>query len=222
MPRTLFVDYDGTLHDSDSVYDARLDGVLGMKGIEFWQAYISLHREVVHSRYPERHDDFEFHLRLLFERWGRPPSEEQTRAIARRFQEAQEECWKAPLFFPDSLLFLDAAKEWGYCLCLATGDYAAEKARALEEAGGKKYFDYAFDRTHLGLKGESAYFEQALVITATRPEEAVAIGDSLSHDIEAAKAAGMATIWVNRQGMARGSVQPDFEVENLLDALMCI
>ena len=66
MKKVLFIDYDGTLHDSDAKYAARLDGILGLDGMQIWKAYLHVHRGIVHVQYPEKHDDFFFHQRLLF------------------------------------------------------------------------------------------------------------------------------------------------------------
>ena len=42
------------------------------------------------------------------------------------------------------------------------------------------------------------------------------IGDSLTSDIQGAQAAGMKTIWVNREGLPNNnSIIPDFEVTTL-------
>jgi len=220
MSKVLFIDYDGTLHDTDAKYAARLDGILGLSGGQIMKAYLAVHREIVHQRYPEKHDDFFFHQRLICEHLQKPYNESEARRTARRLKEAQEECWTNPSFFPDSLYFLDKAKQ-KHILCLATGDHALEKATALEQAAGRSYFDYAFDHNHLGLKGSSAYFENALMSTNSRPEDAVAIGDSLEHDIAAAKGAGMGTVWVNRKGLTPmvNSVMPDYEARDLLGVL---
>ena len=220
MSKILFIDYDGTLHDTDAKYAARLNGILGLSGEQIMKTYLVVHREIVHQRYPEKHDDFFFHQKLICEHLKKPYHESEARRTARRLKEAQEECWTNPSFFPDGLHFLNKVKE-KHILCLATGDHALEKATALEQAAGRSYFDYAFDHNHLGLKGSSAYFENALMSTNSRPEDAVAIGDSLEHDIAAAKGAGMGTVWVNRKGLTPmvNSVMPDYEARDLLGVL---
>ena len=220
MSRILFIDYDETLHDTYSKFWLRLDGIYGLRAAEIMDAYLQVHRGIVHLEYPERHDDFFFQQRLLSEHLGITYDEGEAREMARRFKEAQETTWTTPKFFPDALSFLDKAKE-RHVLCLTTGDYAREKADAIEKASGKSYFSYVFDHTHLGMKGGSAYFENALMSTNSLPEEAVVIGDSLEHDIAAAKGAGIMAIWVNRRGHSRmgESQEPDFEAHDLFDVL---
>jgi FMN phosphatase YigB (HAD superfamily) len=50
------------------------------------------------------------------------------------------------------------------------------------------------------------------------------IGDSPEHDIAAAKNAGLATVWVNRRGIAltENLPRPDFQARDLLEVLAYI
>jgi HAD superfamily hydrolase (TIGR01509 family) len=224
MKKVLFIDYDGTLHDSDAKYAAKLDGVLGLSGIEIWRAYLHVHRGIVHLRYPEKHDDFFFHQRLLFDYLKRPYDDKIARILAGRFRQAQQETWTNPSLYPDALPFLNKVKD-KHVLCLTTGDYAPEKAKALEKAGGISYFDYAFDKDRLGLKGHSnSYYKNAVRATKSRPEDVLVIGDSLEHDISAAKSAGLAAVWVNRRGitLTENMPRPEYEARDLWEVLSYI
>jgi HAD superfamily hydrolase (TIGR01549 family) len=224
MKKVLFIDYDGTLHDSDAKYAARLEGILGLDGMQIWQAYLHVHRGIVHVQYPEKHDDFFFHQRLLFDYLKKPYDDKVAHTLAGRFRQAQQETWKNPSFYPDTLPFLNQVKE-NHILCLTTGDYAPEKAKALEKAGGASYFSYTFDKDHLGLKGRSnSYYSNAVMSTKSRPEDVLVIGDSLEHDIAAAKGAGLAAVWVNRRGivLTENLPSPDFEAKDLMEVLTYI
>ncbi len=221
MKKLLFIDYDGTLHDSDAKYAAKLDGILGLDGMQIWKAYLQVHRGIVHIRYPEKHDDFFFHQRLLSDYLKKPYDEKVALTLAGKFRQAQQETWTKPALYPDALPFLNKVKD-KYILCLTTGDYAPEKAKALETAGGASYFSYAFDKDHLGLKGHSSsYYKNAVMSTKSRPEDVIVIGDSLEHDISAAKGAGLATVWINRRGIAltENLPKPDFEAKGLREVL---
>jgi len=224
MKKVLFIDYDGTLHDSDAKYAAKLNGILGLDGMQIWKAYLHVHRGIVHVRYPEKHDDFFFHQRLLFDYLKKPYANKVARTLAGRFRQAQQETWRNPSFYPDALPFLNKVKE-NHILCLTTGDYAPEKAKALEKAGGMSYFRYAFDKDHLGLKGHSSsYYDNAVMSTKSRPEDVLVIGDSPEHDISAAKGAGLSTVWVNRRGitLTEGLPRADFQAKDLLEVLSYI
>ena len=224
MKKVLFIDYDGTLHDSDAKYAAKLNGILGLNGMQIWKAYLHVHRGIVHQRYPEKHDDFFFHQRLLFAYLKKPYDDKVARTLAGKFRQAQQETWINPSFYPDTIPFLSKVKD-KHILCLTTGDYAPEKAKALEKAGGVSYFSYTFDKDHLGLKGySSSYYNNAVMSTKSRPEDVLVIGDSPEHDIAAAKGAGLATVWVNRRGipLIENSPRPDFQAKDMLEVLAYI
>ena len=224
MKKVLFIDYDGTLHDSDAKYAAKLDGILGLEGMQIWKAYLYVHRGIVHVRYPEKHDDFFFHQKLLFDYLKKPYDDRVARTLAGKFRQAQLETWTNPTFYPDALPFLNKVRE-KHTLCLTTGDHAPEKAKALEKLGGVSYFSYAFDKDHLGLKGHgSSYYKNAVMSTKSPPEDVLVIGDSLEHDIAAAKEAGLATVWVNRRRivLTENLPKPDFQAKDLWEVLSYI
>jgi len=220
MSKVLFIDYDETLHDTRAKFAIKLDGIYGVSADKIMDAYLAIHRGIVHIQYPEKHDDFYFHQILIAERLGKPYDENEALRMAKMFQEAQEECWTNPIFFPETLNFLDKVKE-RHILCLTTGDFARPKADAVEKAAGRSYFSYAFDHTHLGLKGSSDYFKNALMSTNSRPEDVIVIGDSLEHDVAAAQEAGIAAVWINRRGQSplSNSPRPDYQAEDLFEVL---
>lgn len=220
MSRILFIDYDGTLHDTDAKFAVSLDGIYGLSSQQLIEAFLVVHRTIVHMHYPDRHDDFFFHQRLLTDHLKRPYDEKEARMAAGRFDEAHEERWKNPTFFRDTFYFLDKVRE-KHILCLTTGDFARQKADALERAAGKNYFSYAFDHMQLGIKGNSKFFNNALMSTNSLPGEAIVIGDSLEQDIAAAGEAGIPTIWVNRKGSPPTGIRIniDCEAKDLIEAL---
>jgi len=214
------IDYDNTLHDTEAQFQARLDGVYGLTMQQYAEAYVQVHREIVHVRYPDMHDDFFFHQRLICEHLGRSYDEEEARQVAKMIELANNERWTAPWFFPDTLAFLDGVRE-SYTLCLTTGDFAREKADALEKMGGKTYFSFAFDHTHLGIKGSGDFFRKALETVKAQADDAIVIGDCPDQDVRAAREAGIAAIWVNRKRipLPDPSAPPDYEAADLHEAL---
>lgn len=220
MSKILFIDYDGTLHDTDTKIGNQFDGIYGLSSEEVIEHYIRVHLDIVHTQFPEKHDDFLFHQKLLYERLNRPYDHDEAQVMAKKFEDVHWGRWTNPLFFSDSLPFLDSVRE-EHILCLTTGDYASEKAEALEKAAGKKYFSYVFDHTHVGIKGGNEYFSNVLMSTNAPPEDAVVIGDSLEQDIATAKESGILTIWVNRKGLPidNSSTKPDYTVKDLIEVL---
>ncbi|RLI07802.1 hypothetical protein DRO42_07505 [Candidatus Bathyarchaeota archaeon] len=223
MIRTVLMDFDGTIHDWDSVLIHSLDGVLGLSGRELYHIYVyDVHRAIVHTRHPERHDDMMFHCRLIFQHLHRPFDPEVAELICRRFEEASERARRQPIYFDDAIPALDRMRERGLRLCLSTGRGAEEKAETLERMTGTRYFSHIFSEPSIGhLKTEPAYYRAALMRAGSRPEETVSVGDTPMSDIRPARAAGIRTIWVNRRGEptpSEADQRPDHEVRDLLEA----
>ncbi len=223
MIRTVFIDFDDTLHDSDSKFAARLDGLFGLRGLDLWRTFLEkIHRDIVHVRYPDRHEDEEFHAKLLFDYLGKPFDPVAAEAFRKACDVAKRERWSNPAYFPDAFKFLAEAKGLGYVLCLTTGEHAREKAAGIEKFSGRQFFDHVFGEKDLGHnKGDVGYFMEALRVTRTTPRECVCIGDTLTHDIAPAKLAGITTIWLNRRQevLPDGFPRPDFEAHSLTEAL---
>jgi len=223
MIGTILIDYDGTLHDSDAVFAAKLDDLLGLSGEDLYRAYLDIHRNIIHEHYPERHDDMGLHWRLLLQHLGKRYDRETAELLDKRFSEAAEAVVKHPRFFNDTFPFLDQLAEADYEIVLSTGQRTLDKAEALRRAGGKDYFSHVLGEEILGhLKNDPAYYREALKRLGTTAERSVSIGDTILTDIYPAKVVGIKTIWVNRRGEkppTNPERTPDYEVSNLISAL---
>lgn len=223
MIRTIFLDFDDTLHDSDSKYAERLNGITSIPGLELWRIYlVKVHRDLVHAKYPDKHDDQEFHVKLLFRYLGIPFNETVAGKFMKACDEAMEDRWKNPSYFPDAIPFLCKVKDLGFKLCLTTGEHADQKAAGIERFARRRFFDHVLGEKRVGFyKGDPRYFQQALALSDSKPEETVCIGDTLSHDIKPAMVSGIKTIWLNRRDepFPNGYDRPDHETKDLLEAL---
>ncbi len=221
MIRHLLLDFDRTLNDSDYVYEKNLDGFFGLSGQEVLQHWEEIHRRILAKEPREKHEDLDHHYELMLERWRKEDPETMKEELKKRIKAAQEECWDATELFEEAIPFLNRVKDAGHTLHIATGDYARQKADAIERQGGRVYFDWTFDEGVLGVgKGKRAYFDQALQKLGVAPREALVIGDSLVNDIGPATKAGISAIWVRRkEEKQRKSVEPDVTVTTLMEAL---
>lgn len=223
---TVFVDYDNTLHDTDSIYATAFEGFLEMSGAKFLAVYTNkIHREIVHFHRPDKHDDVDFHGRLVAEHFGRPGDEETISELKTRFKRAQQECLRNPVFFLDAEPFLKALKQRGFKVCLATGEDLEEKVAAINRALPGSYFNYVFGERELGvLKTEPDYFLKALELTGSEATSTATVGDAPLTDVRPAKATGIMTVWLNRRGeaMPYEGLQPDCEVRNLMEAIAAL
>lgn len=227
MFRAVLLDYDGTLHDADSVIIESLDGVMDLDGGELYRIYLhEIHRGIVHRYHPERHDDLMFHCMLIFKYLRRPFDASAANLFCRRFMEAEERSWRDPIYFDDVLPALEMMRRSGLRLFLSTGRDAERKAEALENYAGRRLFDGVFAESSIGhLKSKPEYYLEALKRSGVRAEEAVSIGDSPMTDIGPAKSVGITTIWVNRRGEPSPDLdefKPRYEVRDLLEAAVLI
>ena len=227
MITTVLMDYDGTLHDWDSVLHRTLDGILGLSGEELFHTWtFEIHRGIVHTQHMEKHDDMMFHCRLLFRHLELPYDAENAELICRRFEEAGERARSDPIYFSDAIPALDAIRGMGMKLCLSTGTYAEGKAETLARTTGTDYFDHILSEPAIGcFKTEPEYYWIALERAGSKPGETVSIGDTPLSDIRPAKMVGIRTIWVNRRGEATPETEDqraDHEVKDLVEAVSLI
>jgi HAD superfamily hydrolase (TIGR01549 family) len=224
MLKSILVDFDNTLHDTDRKFIEKFDGLFGMDGKTLYEIYLfKIHRELIHKQFSNKHWDLRFHCKLLLNFLNKDPNERLVNEFLTKFKQAEEECWSNPIYFEDTIPFLDGLKSKGYKICLSTGINAKEKAQGIERFASKKYFDYAFGEDQISYsKTDPNFYRRILKIIRASPNEAVSIGDTITHDIIPAKSIGIKTIWVNRKNAKfdfGNNAKPDFEVKNLYEAL---
>lgn len=220
MIKHLLLDFDRTLNDSDYVYEKNLNGLLGLSGREVLQHWEAIHRDILVKEPRERHEDLELHYKMLLEKWRLEDPAEIWAELKRRIRAAQQECWDATFLFADALPFLFRMKDAGYILHIATGDYAQQKAEAIELQAGRSLFAWAFDESVLGVgKGKRDYFDRLLGRLGERPENAIVFGDSLANDIGPGRQAGIAAVWVRRKNeKTSDKVAADITIASLAEA----
>ena len=53
----ILVNFDGTLHDTESVYTSNLEGLFGLDRKKLYHVFLfDIHRKIIHKQYPQRHD----------------------------------------------------------------------------------------------------------------------------------------------------------------------
>jgi len=87
MITTVLMDYDGTLHDLEGVTIRMLDGATDLTGEQLYHNWkYRVHRDLIHTRHLDRHDDTHFHCQLLFKVLGRPYNKETADDICARLR----------------------------------------------------------------------------------------------------------------------------------------
>ena len=63
----ILLDFDGTVHDTNSIFYSKFDGLLGLDGKTLFNIYMfDIHRKIVHHHFPDKHSDLDFQvLRML-------------------------------------------------------------------------------------------------------------------------------------------------------------
>jgi FMN phosphatase YigB (HAD superfamily) len=224
MTRTILMDYDGTIHDSDTVLKKSLDGIIDLPGEEFFQIWTyKIHRGLIHTEYLEHHDDVIFHCKLFFRYLKKPYDHDIALLINRKMKEAKFKAKSNPIYFPDAVISLENLKEMGTNLCLSTGVDAREKERTMRKYTGKEFFNHIFSERGIGyLKTEPEYYIETLRRAKAKPEDTYSIGDTPLSDIRPAKLTGIGTIWINRRNepIPRDHEQiADFQATTLKEAV---
>ncbi len=224
MIKSVLVDYDETLHDTESIFASKMDGIFNISGREVYRKFMyEVHMKVIHQKYPERHDDWNFQGKLLCKLLDEPYDQHKINLLSSRFKEASQAMLDSPILFTDTHNFLESLTNAGYMLSLSSGKKSKEKAAGIKRILGKDYFKFTLGSEVVGHdKLELAYYQGALKIVGSTPEETLSIGDNILIDIYPAKAVGIKTLWVNRQRMnppEDPKMNPDFEVSDLTQAL---
>jgi len=124
--------------------------------------------------------------------------------------------------YPQTKPLLTELRKRGYLLYLASNGIATVQHGRYAACGITSFFDGVFISEELGFqKPDKRFFEAIFSQTCiTDPEHAVMIGDSLSSDIKGGKAAGIGTIWFDRNETAgKPDVVPDHTITTLTDLL---
>lgn len=106
-----------------------------------------------------------------------------------------------------------------YRLALVTNGLACLQREKLAASGLAPYFESVTVAGDLGVaKPNPAPFRHALARLGVAPERAAMLGNSLRSDIAGARAAGLRSIWLNRQCEPLGDAwPPDAEIETLAE-----
>jgi FMN phosphatase YigB (HAD superfamily) len=197
---TVLMDYDGTIHDHDAVITRSIDGILDQPGAQLYHTWrYRIHRDIIHTRHLNRHDDMLFHAQLLYQHLGKPYHHPTAQLLVEKFAEADQTAKDNPIYFPDAIPALDALRDAGITLCLSTGRNVEEKAETLARHTGTHHFQHKFSEPALGyLKTAPEYYRKALTLADADPRTTFSVGDTPLSDIRPANLTGITTIWLNR------------------------
>ncbi len=141
--------------------------------------------------------------------------------ISELLQVYYEEVYKERKVFVEVPAALEQLRHWNVAMGIVsnTTNPAAMKAFELAGSGLQEYFDFTIYSSQFPFrKPHPAIFQLAISRFQLPPEKILFVGDSLTHDIFGAHAAGMKTAWLNRK-QAPTEPGPDYELGSLEDLL---
>ena len=228
MVEFLFLDLDDTILDFHKAERIALSGTLREFGLEpteeilgRYHAINKWHWEQLELGKLTREQVLQNRFSVLFEQMGLTVDKE---ACAGAYERSLS---MGHYFLPGAE---EAVKRLHrkYRLFLASNGTASVQHGRMTSAGLYPYFEQVFVSQQIGHNKPSLqYFESCFArIPGFDREKAMMVGDSLTSDIRGGRNAGIATVWVNPQGLAcPDDIRPDYEIaalsqlEQLLEGL---
>ncbi|MRR30439.1 HAD family hydrolase [bacterium] len=149
-------------------------------------------------------------------------SDEKVRSALNEMYAITEDCWRLE---EDTHPTLKELTRRGFHLGIITNAAdARDVARIIDTHELRGYFETIVISADLGIrKPDPRIFEVAMQRTASKPDNAVMVGDNLNADILGAHRAGLKGIWITRRSenpntsLQRSSITPDAEITALAE-----
>ena len=127
---------------------------------------------------------------------------------------------KLPLVYDETFYVLNQLQGKYNLLLLTNGSPDLQNTKLAMTPEIAPYFDHIIISGAFGRgKPDPSIFEHCLERMGIEKEEAIMVGDNLMTDILGANRVGMKSVWVNREGGEKGTVVPDFEINDLRELL---
>lgn len=112
--------------------------------------------------------------------------------------------------YDDVTALIEGAQSAGIRLALVTNGPSSVQRAKLERVGLTDAFDALVISAEVGVaKPDTGIFEAALEALEVDAGDVWHVGDSLEYDVAGAQAAGVGSVWINRNGWTRGRHQPE-------------
>ena len=219
MKKYIFLDLDDTIFDFHLAERIALKRTLTEMGAnpseEMMNRYSAINRscwEALERGEMTRAEVLVHRYELLYEEYGLTCDAQATQAKYEAYLSIGHH------FIDGAERLLDALRERGYCLYLASNGTAKVQHGRIASAGIAPYFERMFISQEVGFdKPSPEFFARAFsTIPDFSRDEAVIVGDSLTSDIQGGKNAGITTIWFNPRGLQkRADIVPDYTICHL-------
>lgn len=219
MIRNILFDLDETLLDFKKSERRALENMLTSIGVTPTEDIVRRYSEINKSRWKlleqgiiNRQQVKESRYELLFKELGVDFSPAEATAYY------EEQLSQKGFLFPETIPLLETLHE-RYDLYIVSNGGARVQNGRLADSGIGKYFKDIFISEEAGAEKPSAeFFDYCFSrMKDAKREESVIIGDSLTSDIQGGINCGITTIWFNPGQETSTGVQPDYQVEKLMD-----
>lgn len=126
-----------------------------------------------------------------------------------------------PYMYEETLQVLDQLRGQVKLLLLTNGCPALQQEKLDGVPELIPYFDHIVISGSFGKgKPDKEIFLHALQLLDISPEQGIMVGDKLTTDIQGGLAAGLTTVWINRNGKTPNpEIKPDYEIKHLSELL---
>ena len=204
VPRVISFDGDGTLWNLEATMESALNDAaqrfqsagISVDGSPVSGAWLREVREKVAARIEFSQSSMEEIRFAAFKEAALRCGEESDTFVISAYDAYMAARFDKLQFFPESIVVLTELKELGYKLVLITNGNTRP-----ERVGLANYFDgsvVAFDCGHR--KPSPLIYRHAVNLMAIDATEWLHIGDDYLEDVEAAREAGMRSVWLQRNG----------------------
>lgn len=112
--------------------------------------------------------------------------------------------------FDDVDVLVEAVRSSPVPVGLITNGGSVTQREKLRALGIDDWFDVVIISGEVGVaKPDAEVFEHALEVIGVRDERAWHVGDSLAADVAGARASGVTSVWLNRDGVVRAEHDPE-------------
>ncbi|MDO6763812.1 HAD family hydrolase [Agarivorans sp. 1_MG-2023] len=133
----------------------------------------------------------------------------------------------ATQLYPDTLVCLDKLRQQGWRLALVSNGPEDMQQRKVKAAGLTHYFEFVLTAEAAGsAKPDPAIFDKALAMAKLSAKDCCYVGDNFKNDAQGAEAAGLTSVWLQRQVAGEVVAQPfdnvTWQISGLSQLLECV
>lgn len=227
--RGILFDFDNTLVPTVEAnlyaFDKVKEKLLQLFANKYAENIASKYQTLVTETYPWAPDSFKFDQHAwrvkLWETALNSECDDSRKPTAAEMYEIWRSARLEKMVIAEEIASLIQELAKDYKIAIVTNSDSVIQLEKLAACGADKLFKtivISSDQPHP--KPHPVMFQTACSLISVQPEKCVMVGDSLPHDIQGSKNAGlMASVWIKLRGSNRneGDPEPDFTVDSVLD-----